>query len=100
LKLIFAHLGGYRMWDDVLKYLVGSSAYFDTAFIEGICDSLLLDIVKKHGEDKIVFGTDFPWARASEIKKIIDTAVPSPETRRKVYYKNTQQLLGLHVDAI
>jgi predicted TIM-barrel fold metal-dependent hydrolase len=95
LKLIFAHLGGYRMWDGVLKYLAGTSAYFDTAFIEGIERAVLLEIIEKHGDDKIVFGTDFPWARAETIRKIIDDAVPCPETKNKIFCKNAERLLGL-----
>ena len=94
LKLVFAHLGGYRMWDGVLKYLVGTGAYFDTAFIEGIESSSLLEIITKHGEDKILFGTDFPWARAETIKTIIERAVPCKETKNKIYYKNAEYLLN------
>jgi hypothetical protein len=95
LKLIFAHLGGYRMWDGVLKYLAGTGAYFDTAFIEGVESSSLLEIITKHGEDKILFGTDFPWARAAAIRKIIEGAVCCPDTRKKIFYKNAERLLGI-----
>ena len=35
LKLELAHLGGFRMWDDVRKYLLpaGRNVYFDTAYV-------------------------------------------------------------------
>ncbi len=95
LKLIFAHLGGYQMWDDVLKHLVGTSAYFDTAFISTIKTSELLEVVRRHGGDKILFGSDFPWARASEIRKIIEGAFENREIRDGIFHKNAEKLLGV-----
>ncbi len=94
LKMIFAHMGGYKMWDGVLKCLVGKDIYLDTAYSIEMADSLIREIIAGHGEDKILFGSDFPWMRASDITKKYDTIL-SGETKDKIYYKNAVKLLGL-----
>lgn len=66
-KLILAHLGGWRMWDEVEEKLAGLPMYFDTAavlnkkFPVKISQEQFARIVRKHGADKVIFGTDTPW---------------------------------------
>ena len=55
-NLVFAHLGGNEMWDDVEKYLVGKDVYLDTAVVlDVIKEDQFLRIVRNHGADKILF---------------------------------------------
>lgn len=64
IKLVCAHFGGLRMWDEVEEKLVGRDVYFDTAYTFGenlIEDEQFLRMAKAHGFDKITFGTDGPW---------------------------------------
>lgn len=61
-NVIAAHLGGYLMWDDVETYLVGTPVIFDTAMISRYIEpEKCADIIRKHGLDKIVCGSDSPW---------------------------------------
>ena len=66
-KLILAHLGGWRMWDEVEEKLAGLPMYFDTAVVLNkkfpvkISQEQFARIVRKHGADKVIFGTDTPW---------------------------------------
>ena len=54
--------------DDVEKYLVGTSIYFDTSFSFDFMEKeQFISIIKNH--KKIVFGTDSPWESQ---KKSID----------------------------
>ena len=63
--IIAAHLGGYKYWDDVEKYLIGTNIYFDTSMgFEYFPEDQFLRIVKNHGIDKILFATDSPWSNA------------------------------------
>jgi predicted TIM-barrel fold metal-dependent hydrolase len=56
LRLVLAHLGGYKVWDRVADLLVGRDVYLDTAdFVE---------IVHAHGAEKVLFGSDGPWTDA------------------------------------
>ena len=35
-RLILAHMGGFRRWDEVEEYLVGEDVWFDTAVVFGV----------------------------------------------------------------
>ena len=60
---MLAHMGGNEMWDDVERYLVGQNVYFDTGVIlNTMPQEQFLRIVHMHGADRILFGTDSPWA--------------------------------------
>lgn len=96
LKLILAHMGSWGMWDEVDKHLVGLPVYFDTAFISGyLTPERTADIIRRHGHDKILFGTDSPWRDQAEAVKFIKDLPVSLETQEKIFYKNAAGLLGL-----
>ncbi len=61
-RMVAAHLGGWRMWDDVERLLVGRELYFDTAFVaDYLTPEQYLRIVRSHGPERILFGSDSPW---------------------------------------
>jgi len=67
LALIVAHMGGYDMWEGVNEHLVGADVHFDLSYtFNHAPDDLILDICSRHGWEKIVFGSDFPWQAQSE----------------------------------
>lgn len=68
LKIIAAHYGGYNMWEDVLEHLVGlSNVWLDTSLCSrGLKDELFYEILNKHGSDKILLATDWPWTGSKE----------------------------------
>lgn len=66
LRLHLAHLGGYQRWDEVEEYIVGRNVTLDTAYTFGDIDhNQFMRILRGHGSDKILFGTDGPWADPS-----------------------------------
>lgn len=95
LKIILAHLGGYRMWDMVYKLLAGKNVYFDTAFISEISDDSFKSIIYAHGIDKILFGSDFPWERQSTIKEKIERCIENQKDKEKIFYENAQNLIKI-----
>jgi predicted TIM-barrel fold metal-dependent hydrolase len=66
LELICAHFGGYEMLEDVEQYLVGTKVYLDTSYTPS-CKELdpviVTRLIKKHGVERMLYGTDYPWAR-------------------------------------
>ncbi len=70
--IIAAHMGGYLLWEDVKRYLVGRDIYFDTSYsFAALGSEGMTEIIKSHGADKILFGTDSPWAQQqTEISNI------------------------------
>ncbi|NSW89727.1 MAG: amidohydrolase family protein [Firmicutes bacterium] len=66
-KIIAAHMGGFKCWDDVEKYLMGEDIYFDTSYgIGWMNDIQAKKIIANHGYEKILFATDAPWALQKE----------------------------------
>ncbi len=63
MRVIVAHMGGYKMWDQALDCLVGRNIYLDTA---STYDFLPADqfrnIIKEHGYQKILLGSDYPYS--------------------------------------
>ncbi len=95
LKIILAHMGGYQIWDYVYKELVGLNVYFDTAFCNEMEDNILVSLIKAHGYDKIIFGTDFPWERASVLKEKICKIVDGEEYRKMIFSLNAKKILNI-----
>lgn len=77
-RLICAHMGGWRNWERVADCLADTSAMIDTAFSLGEITPLredcytpqqrrMLDgdafcrLVRAFGSERVVFGTDSPW---------------------------------------
>jgi uncharacterized protein len=63
LKIIAAHLGGLNMWEDVYETLAGMpNIYLESSLSYEFIDPALAEkIIRKHGHDKIFFGTDYPF---------------------------------------
>ncbi len=95
-KLVLAHFGAHKMWEEVYDKLCGLDLYFDTAFsLHQIDEKLFKMIVDKHGADKILFATDSPWASQSEYVEIFKSFNFDKDTEDKIFYKNALKLLNL-----
>lgn len=66
LRVVLAHLGGYRVWDQVAEVLAGRDVYLDTAYTLGhLADDRFVEIVRAHGAHRVMFGSDGPWTDAA-----------------------------------
>ena len=93
-NLVLAHLGGWKMWNEVEELLVGTDAYFDTAFIHQFIEQeQFVRIVKAHGSEKILFATDSPWSDQAEAVKWVQSCGFSGEAEENILYKNALKLL-------
>lgn len=62
LKMVLAHFGGLKLWDDVEEYLVGQNVWFDTAMCATYADPAQIErMILRHGPDKVFLGSDCPW---------------------------------------
>lgn len=66
--LIFAHLGGMYVHEEVKEYLLGTNCYIDISCsfqsLGSFCDTddkEVLEVIRQHGVEKILFATDCPW---------------------------------------
>lgn len=93
---VLAHLGSQEMWDDVEKYLVGKDVYFDTSMgFECYSNEQFMRIVKNHGADKILFGSDSPWSNASKELAILNSLPLSETEKRLILCDNAKRLLKI-----
>jgi len=95
-NFVAAHLGGFKHWDEVEQHLVGRNLYFDTSFSLGHMDAEQWQrICRTHGFDRILFGTDSPWADQRGQLDQVRAQLPDTEMFRKVTSGNAARLLGL-----
>lgn len=95
-KIVAGHLGGWSLWDDVEKYLVGTPIYFDTAYLLNfIGNDQLVRIIKNHGSEKILHATDSPWEKQGEIAKLLSSLPLSQDELDNIFYKNAKKLLKI-----
>lgn len=94
-KIILAHTGGYMLWDDVEKYLVGQNVYFDLAYSLGkIEDEQLVRIIRNHGVDRILFATDSPWdGQKEDVSYLKAMKTLKDEEKEMIFEKNACMLL-------
>ena len=111
-KLICAHMGGWRNWERVAECLADTSAMIDTAFSLGKItplhegdyaagDQALLDgesfcrLVRAFGSRRVVFGTDSPWdGQLAALEQLIALDLTQQE-KQDILGGNARRLLGI-----
>ncbi len=94
--VVAAHYGGIGYETDVLKHLCGKDIYLDTSFGYGSLPKYYAEkIIKTHGTDKILFGTDSPWHTAEMELKLLNTLEISYADWEKITHQNAEKLLSI-----
>ena len=96
LELIGAHFGGYEMWDEVERTLLGTDVWLDTSYTVGrMPDEKLVELIRAHGVERVLFGTDTPWAdQANEVAALKRLSLSDAE-RKAIFWENARGLLDL-----
>ena len=95
-KLVLAHLGGVKAMGNVMNTLCGLDVYLDTAFVlRYVGKENFLKILEKHGEDKILFGSDTPWSDIAADVNILRSFGLGEKTEEKIFCENAKKLLGI-----
>ena len=95
-NIIAAHMGGWREWDGVEKYLAGTPILMDTAYVSSDLPIEQFErIVKSHGADKILFATDSPWESPDMTKDYINRTSLNEDEKNLIFYKNAKKLLKI-----
>lgn len=98
LIMICAHMGGMYRWEQVERLLAGKpgNIYFDLGFTEGeIGEKLLMRIIKKHGAERILLGSDCPWDDPKNELEMVKKLPLTDEEKELIFYKNAKKLLGI-----
>ena len=95
-KLVLAHMGGFMQWDDVEEYLVGLPVWFDTAVVFGkIPDEQFIRMVRNHGDDRILFASDSPWADQKTFVQYLQSLPLTGEEKDNIFHYNAVRLLQM-----
>lgn len=95
-NLILAHLGSNENYEEAEEKLCGQNVYLDTAYsITHVKEAQFIRMVRKHGADKILFGTDSPWADQKTCVEILKKCALTDWEKELIFSKNAMKLLGI-----
>jgi len=96
LVVIAAHLGGWSLWDDFNHSLFERNVYIDTSSSLMLIEKeTAVDIIRSHGIDKVLFGTDYPmWSPEAELERFLSLGL-TKEENQKILWENGRKLFGL-----
>ncbi len=95
-KIIASHMGSYMFWDEVCNLLEGKNIYYDTSYsFHMLGPEKMGEMIKNHGADRVLFGTDSPWAsQKKEIENIL-TIPLSDREKDLIFWENACEILAL-----
>lgn len=96
LKIMAAHFGGYMRWDSAIKLPKSENLYFDTSSsLYIIKKDMVYRFIEKFGDDKFLFGTDFPmWNAKEELNRFLSLKL-GKSSEEKILHKNFETLFSL-----
>ena len=112
-RVILAHMGGWRAWRESLETFAEGNAYIDTAFSLGEFvpngdgyyasreECMMLDaeefvkMVRAFGAERVLFGSDSPWASQKDTVRSIESLPLTDDEKMKIFCGNAAKLLGL-----
>ena len=111
IPLVLAHMGGWKNWEHVADNLAHTSCYLDTAISLGqivpiddhytpaelplLSEEDFVSLVRAFGSERILFGTDSPWAhQKQEVSRIAALPLTQDEIEN-ILSRNATRLLGL-----
>lgn len=97
LKIIAAHLGGYRAWDHA-KALAGCpNVWFDaSSTMDFLSPGEEVRLIRALGVRRVMFGTDYPVRSArEELPRFLALPGLNDEEKKAILYDNAVDFLGL-----
>lgn len=109
-KLIAAHMGGWKQWEEAEVLLAETSVYLDTSYATGIMTPLedghyrseelplmreeqFVCMVRTFGAHRILFGTDSPWRDQRESVREIHGMPLTAAEKAAILGENAERLL-------
>ncbi len=95
-RIILAHLGSVDETDKAIKLLAGKNIYLDTAYmLDVLPEDKIIEVIRAHGADRILFGTDCPWAVQDRFVDIIKNMNITKEEKDLILFKNALNILNI-----
>ena len=98
ITFIGAHLGGYSEWDVAKECLFGrKNLYLDTSSsMRFMKPKTAKEIIRAHGADKILFGTDYPLSDHKFEMECLKKLRLKKEEYEMIYWKNAYKLFNIN----
>ena len=101
-KLVLAHMGAWGQWKEAERFLGNPGLWLDTSFCLAPGDSpdflpreQFVHMVRLHGADRVLFGTDSPWSSLRGSAELIRSSGLDKEEIDRILSGNARALLGL-----
>ncbi len=97
LRVISSHMGGWRAWGAAETHLLGMpNVWLDTSFsLEEMGAARAVRMMRRHGLDRVIFGTDWPWRSQDAGLAFLHGLGLSAAEEQAVRNSNAASLLGL-----
>jgi hypothetical protein len=96
LTVIAAHMCGYQAWDEAEEVLIGTPVYTDTSdALIGLSPERLYRMIKKHGADRILFGSDYPLQLTVTAYNELDALPLTEDEKDKIYCGTAEKVFEL-----
>lgn len=95
LTVVAAHMGSHALWRDAEELLCGLPVFLDTSYsYYSLGKEGMERMIKKHGAERVLFGTDSPWTNAGvELLSIASLRLPQSDID-KILAGNAMSLLA------
>lgn len=95
LRFIATHMGAWDDWEEVEKHMIGNQVIIDVSLsLELLGRSRARDMILGHASDRVLFGTDSPWASQTETLRLVQGLGLGAERESLLLWKNARRLLG------
>lgn len=109
-KLVLAHMGGWNEWENVFDVIIGEKVWLDTSFsitplrhengsdfshteAKQLSYKDFCRLVRFHGCNKIIFGSDAPWTSQKEALSTLRQTGLTEEELKMIEGENAYKLL-------
>lgn len=100
LVFVLGHFGSLDMWDEVEEQIIGLPVYLDTSLMpRRLSPEQGARMIRNHGADRVVFGTDSPWGDAAEGIAYINSLDLTEAEKKAVLGGSAAKLLKLSSDS-
>lgn len=94
LKIILAHMGGFKLWEEARSKIIGRDFYLDISYSIGFLGrSRIKEMISGHGAEKIFFATDFPLALSRDQVKDFKSLGLDKDTSEKILSTNARNMI-------
>ena len=97
MKVVIPHFGGQHDLEEAKRHIVGRNVYLDTSWPPRVADlppETVADIIKSHGSDKVLFGSDYPTADPKVEIEYIRSLPISDDEKERILWRNAKELFG------